>query len=60
MRNSLGGAAPENAQQGFSGGFAATDGTDFELIHYTIGTGIWKEFLEIFTTAHPLRSYFQM
>ena len=34
MRNGLGGAAPENAELAFSGGFAATDETDFELIHY--------------------------
>jgi len=34
MRNSLDGAAPENAKQAFSGGFAATGETDFELIHY--------------------------
>jgi len=34
MRNGLGGAAPENAELAFSGGFAATDETDFELIRY--------------------------
>jgi len=35
MRNSLDGAAPENAKQAFSGDFAATGETDFELIHYS-------------------------
>ena len=34
MRNGLGGAAPENAELAFSGGFAATDETDFKLIRY--------------------------
>jgi hypothetical protein len=34
MRNGLGRAAPENAELAFSGDFAATDETDFELIRY--------------------------
>jgi len=34
MRNGLGGAVPENAELAFSGGFAATAETDFELIQY--------------------------
>jgi len=34
MRNGPDRAAPKNAKQAFSGGFAATGRTDFELIHY--------------------------
>ena len=34
MRNSLAQAAPENAKQAVSGGFAAPGKSDFELIHY--------------------------
>ena len=35
MRNGVGRAAPENAKQAFSGGFAAIGRTDFELIRYS-------------------------
>jgi hypothetical protein len=34
MRNRSDGAAPENAELAFSGDFAATGGTDFELFRF--------------------------
>jgi hypothetical protein len=36
MRNGLDGAVPENAKRAFSGGFAATGKTDFELFRFIL------------------------
>jgi len=57
MRNRPGGAAPENAELAFLGGFAATDGTDFKLIRFSdvkLKDFSGEDFLKKISPPNPL------